>query len=154
MLPDWTSFSSGSIPSEKGKSGGVRTGIRRRREDEHGMSRKWKLAAAGLAGAVALSLAVWANGSGDRMHYRLTPDNFAAINGGVFEGWGTSLCWWANRIGYSDVLAEKAAEAFCDPEKGLGLNILRYNIGGGDDPAHDHIQRTDSMMPGSMRQMS
>ena len=133
---------------EKGKSGGVRTGIRWRREDEHGMSRKWKLAAAGLAGAVALSLAVWANGSGDRMHYRLTPDNFAAINGGVFEGWGTSLCWWANRIGYSDVLAEKAAEAFCDPEKGLGLNILRYNIGGGDDPAHDHIQRTDSMMPG------
>lgn len=28
---------------------------------------------------------------------------------GEFEGWGTSLCWWANRIGYSDKLTEKAA---------------------------------------------
>ena len=81
---------------------------------------------------------------------RLTvdPANQSQINGGVFEGWGTSLCWWANRVGYSDALAQQAAEAFCDPEKGLGLNILRYNIGGGDDPAHDHITRTDSMMPG------
>ncbi len=76
------------------------------------------------------------------------PADRARINDGVFEGWGTSLCWWANRIGYSDILSRLAAEAFCDPEKGLGLNILRYNIGGGDNPAHDHITRTDSMMPG------
>ena len=78
----------------------------------------------------------------------LDPRKVSAVNGGVFEGWGTSLCWWANRIGYSDRLSRLAAEAFCDPEKGLGLNILRYNIGGGDDPAHSHITRTDSMMPG------
>ena len=76
------------------------------------------------------------------------PENFFKINGGVFEGWGTALCWWANRVGYSEALSALAAEAFCDPVKGLGLNILRYNIGGGDDPAHDHITRTDSMMPG------
>ena len=76
------------------------------------------------------------------------PRNASMVNGGVFEGWGTSLCWWANRIGYSDVLSRLAAEAFCDPANGLGLNILRYNIGGGDDPEHDHITRTDSMMPG------
>ena len=74
--------------------------------------------------------------------------NISQVNGGVFEGWGTSLCWWANRVGYSDTLSQLAAQAFCDPETGLGLNILRYNIGGGDDPAHDHITRTDSMMPG------
>ena len=82
--------------------------------------------------------------------FRLTvdPAEQSLVNGGVFEGWGTSLCWWANRVGYSDTLAQLAAEAFCDPEKGLGLNILRYNIGGGDDPAHGHITRTDSMMPG------
>ena len=76
------------------------------------------------------------------------PRKASEVNGGVFEGWGTSLCWWANRIGYSEVLSRLAAEAFCDPEKGLGLNILRYNIGGGDDPAHRHITRTDSMIPG------
>ena len=76
------------------------------------------------------------------------PARVSKINDGCFEGWGTSLCWWANRLGYSDVLSEKAAELFCDPDTGLGLNILRYNIGGGDDPEHDHITRTDSMMPG------
>ena len=76
------------------------------------------------------------------------PAKVSKVNGGVFEGWGTSLCWWANRVGYSEKLAQIAAEAVCDPIKGLGLNILRYNIGGGDNPAHDHITRTDSMMPG------
>ncbi|MBR1684818.1 MAG: hypothetical protein IJ708_06730 [Clostridia bacterium] len=76
------------------------------------------------------------------------PSRLSEVGDGLFEGWGTSLCWWANRIGYSDKLAELAAEAFCNPETGLGLNILRYNIGGGDDPTHDHITRTDSMIPG------
>lgn len=70
------------------------------------------------------------------------------FNGGKFEGWGTSLCWWANRLGYSDSLAQQAATLFFDAEKGLGMNIARYNIGGGDDPTHDHITRTDSEVPG------
>ena len=65
----------------------------------------------------------------------------------IFEGWGTSLCWWANRIGYSDSLSQKAADLFFGPE-GLCLNIMRYNIGGGDDPSHNHITRTDSDVPG------
>ncbi len=67
---------------------------------------------------------------------------------GFFKGWGTSLCWWANRVGHSEKLIKDAADLFFDKEKGLGLNIMRYNIGGGDDPSHTHIQRTDSMMPG------
>ncbi len=80
---------------------------------------------------------------------------------GEFEGWGTSLCWWANRVGYSDELTERAAEAFFDKENGLGMNIGRYNIGGGDnvtdqplpDDATDflhaaHIKRSDSIVPG------
>ena len=65
----------------------------------------------------------------------------------VFEGWGTSLCWWANRIGYSDSLSQKAADLFFGAD-GLGMNIMRYNVGGGDDPSHDHITRTDSDIPG------
>ena len=46
----------------------------------------------------------------------IDPNNASPVNGGIFEGWGTSLCWWANRIGYSDALTRLAAEAFCDPE--------------------------------------
>ena len=78
----------------------------------------------------------------------IDPTQGSPFNNGVFEGWGTSLCWWANRIGYSDTLAQKAAELLYNAETGLGMNIARYNIGGGDDPSHNHITRTDSMMPG------
>ncbi len=75
---------------------------------------------------------------------------------GEFEGWGTSLCWWANRLGYSASLTEQSAKAFFDPVAGLGMNIGRYNIGGGDnvtDPEGPfyhapHIKRSDSEVPG------
>ncbi len=50
---------------------------------------------------------------------------------GEFEGWGTSLCWWANRIGYSESLTEQAGRLFFGDE-GLDMNIGRYNVGGGD----------------------
>lgn len=78
----------------------------------------------------------------------IDPANASIFHDGRFEGWGTSFCWWANRIGYSDTLTQQAVQAFYDRDQGLGLNIIRYNIGGGDDPEHDHITRTDSDMPG------
>lgn len=78
----------------------------------------------------------------------ISPENASPFNGGKFEGWGTSFCWWANRLGYSDSLAGQVAELFYSKEQGLGMNIIRYNIGGGDDPAHNHITRTDSAVPG------
>ncbi len=78
----------------------------------------------------------------------ICPDQASPFNGGSFEGWGTSFCWWANRLGYSDSLAKQVAEKFYSKEQGLGLNIIRYNIGGGDNPNHNHITRTDSEVPG------
>ncbi len=77
----------------------------------------------------------------------VSPKNMSTTNGGVFQGWGTSLCWWANRLGYSETLTEQAAEMFFG-DTGLRFNIMRYNIGGGDDPTHNHITRTDSEVPG------
>lgn len=105
-----------------------------------------------LAVILAAGIAVPASGIGTMEINAATtvvvsPYNPYEINNGVFEGWGTSLCWWANRIGYSDSLAQQAADAFYG-EDGLRLNIARFNIGGGDDPTHDHITRTDSNMPG------
>ncbi|MBQ8503262.1 MAG: hypothetical protein IJ491_03180 [Clostridia bacterium] len=67
-----------------------------------------------------------------------------------FMGWGTSLCWWAHRIGGSEKLTNEAAQLFFGDD-GLRLNIMRYNIGGGDDPTHNHIQRTDSDIPGWLK---
>lgn len=79
----------------------------------------------------------------------IKPNPFVQSPFGEFEGWGTSLCWWANYIGYSEQLTKTAAEAFFSAEKGLGMNIARYNIGGGDG-THTHIYegRPDGAMPG------
>lgn len=81
---------------------------------------------------------------------KVSPENFSTTNDGVFEGWGSSICWWGHRLGYSNTLCEKAAELFFSP-KGLNLNIMRYNIGGGDDPTHKHIKRSDSAIPGYLK---
>lgn len=76
------------------------------------------------------------------MFVRLQPDlasTFNDTNGdglGEFEGWGTSLCWWANRLGYSESLTQQAGERFFGDE-GLDLNIGRYNVGGGDMVGED-----------------
>lgn len=77
----------------------------------------------------------------------VSPLNASTNNDGKFQGWGTSLCWWANRLGYSDTLAQLSADLFYGDD-GLRMNIMRYNIGGGDDPTHKHITRTDSAVPG------
>lgn len=46
-----------------------------------------------------------------------------------FEGWGTSLIWFANATGnWSN--REALADALFSPSAGLGLNIARFNIGG------------------------
>ncbi len=58
----------------------------------------------------------------------------------TFEGWGTSLCWWANRIGgWSSENRDRFLDMIVNPTTGLGYNIFRYNIGGGENPAHDHM---------------
>lgn len=78
----------------------------------------------------------------------IDPMKMGRTNNGVFEGWGTSLCWYGNRIGGSQKASDEAAELLYNAENGLGLNIIRYNVGGGDEPTHNHIQRSDSNMPG------
>src|SRR3569623_548369 len=58
----------------------------------------------------------------------------------TFEGWGTSLCWWANHVGgWAESARNAVVDAVVDPVNGLGFNVFRYNIGGGENPAHDHM---------------
>lgn len=103
--------------------------------------------------ALALSLTgictvAWDVSAEDSEVVKIDPDNASPINNGVFEGWGTSLCWYGNRIGGSEKATAEAAKYMYNADTGLGLNIIRYNVGGGDDPTHDHIKRSDSKMPG------
>jgi O-glycosyl hydrolase len=63
-----------------------------------------------------------------------------AVRHQTFEGWGTSLCWWANHVGgWSATGRDAVVDAVVDPTNGLGMSIFRYNIGGGENPAHDHM---------------
>lgn len=77
---------------------------------------------------------------------RLDPSNASPFNNGEFQGWGTSMGWWGNRLGHSDKMAQQAAEDLYSDE-GLSLDIVRYNVGGGDHPNHNHINRSDSKLP-------
>lgn len=56
----------------------------------------------------------------------------------TFEGWGVSLCWWANMCGkWSDDKIDQLIDWLVSPT-GLNYNIFRYNIGGGDDPENNN----------------
>jgi O-glycosyl hydrolase len=58
-----------------------------------------------------------------------------------FEGWGASMCWWAHGIGrWSPENYGRVVDLMIDPATGLGYNIFRYNIGGGDQPGHKHFR--------------
>lgn len=107
------------------------------------MKRIQRCAAAAMAAALALAALPAIPAATVQAAYtvdqtvRLQLDQASAFNDtngdglGEFEGWGTSLCWWANRVGYSQALTDAAAKAFFSDE-GLDMNIGRYNVGGGD----------------------
>lgn len=64
----------------------------------------------------------------------------------TFEGWGTSLAWWANVVGGWTMEGESGKtkrEEIMDlifGADGLNMNIVRYNIPGGENPAHKHMK--------------
>jgi O-glycosyl hydrolase len=65
-----------------------------------------------------------------------------------FEGWGTSLCWWAEQAGkWSEKNRTALIGVIVDPDTGLGYNCFRYNIGGGDQPGHTHLSQ-ERAVPG------
>ncbi len=66
----------------------------------------------------------------------------------TFEGFGTSACWWAQTI-EDEKLRDDIAKALFSDSEGLGLDIVRYNVGGGeaDNPdtrIWDTSRRTES----------
>jgi O-glycosyl hydrolase len=64
----------------------------------------------------------------------------------TFEGWGTSLAWWAYQLGgWAAAKKNQFADLLVDPVNGLGYNVFRYNIGGGDAPSHDHMEKNREM---------
>jgi O-glycosyl hydrolase len=65
-----------------------------------------------------------------------------------FQGWGTSLVWFANATGgYPDEVRDRLVDLLFG-EEGLRLNIARYNIGGGNAPAVPDYLRRGGAVPG------
>jgi len=74
---------------------------------------------------------------------------YPSVKNQVIEGWGASLCWWANIMGgFSDSKIKTICDWITDPVAGLNMNIFRFNIGGGDDPTHHHMRGDGGDMPG------
>lgn len=55
-----------------------------------------------------------------------------------FEGWGVSLCWWANVCGHWEESRLDSLVDWLVSPNGLNFRIFRYNIGGGEDPESRH----------------
>ncbi|MFD5126448.1 RICIN domain-containing protein [Streptomyces olindensis] len=82
------------------------------------------------AGLVAVPPAAAAEPPGSAVTVRIDP----SYRQQEFEGWGTSLVWFANITGgYPEPIRRKLVDMLFG-EDGLRLNIARYNIGGGNAP--------------------
>ncbi|CAI5512600.1 unnamed protein product [Closterium sp. Naga37s-1] len=65
--------------------------------------------------------------SGDPSTITIAPD----WNGQTWHGWGTSLAWFANYVGkLPDDQFTLIMDLLFDKDKGIGLNLARYLIGG------------------------
>lgn len=83
-----------------------------------------------------LAICVWGvvGASAQPQAYKLNPNDTRQ----TFEGWGVSLCWWANMCGqWGDDKIDELVDWLVSPDK-LNFNLFRYNIGGGDDPSNAH----------------
>jgi O-glycosyl hydrolase len=70
-----------------------------------------------------------------RADYTATAD--PSVQYKTWQGWGTSLAWWAKVVGgFPEPVRSEYMDRAFDPVKGLGLNVVRYNIGGGENPAY------------------
>lgn len=101
------------------------------------------LAAGGIAATTASAAPAVAAGP-DAV--RITPNPAAAAE--PFEGWGTSLVWFANATGnYPADVRQKLFDAVFGDD-GLNLNIARYNIGGGNASDVPPYLRPGGAVPG------
>ncbi|MCM3626121.1 hypothetical protein M3194_01910 [Paenibacillus glycanilyticus] len=107
-----------------------------------------KLLAAALAGSVVLTGAGEVHENRAYAAYTAVVDPSKSLN--TWEGWGTSLAWWANRIGGESEAVRNmyADKLFSLDGDGLGLNIVRYNIGGGENPSLTNSMDLRAQMPG------
>lgn len=109
------------------------------------------LAITGVAGNATSARAEDAPAPADGTRTTVTPNPWFAS--GPFQGWGTSLVWFANATGdYPEELRSQLYDLLFDQEDGLGLTIARYNIGGGNASDVPSYLRAGGAVDGYWRQ--
>jgi len=79
----------------------------------------------------------WACLAGATATVRVDP----AVRYQIVEGWGTALAWWGHVVGgWRDATRNAIADLVFSSTSGLGFNVVRYNVGGGDHPTHRHMR--------------
>ena len=58
----------------------------------------------------------------------IVKEHASTFNNGKFQGFGTSFCWWPNRLGYSEILSEKSATLFYDKKEGHKIWTTTGNL--------------------------
>ncbi|MED7951520.1 glycoside hydrolase [Streptomyces sp. BE303] len=86
----------------------------------------------GLVGVPVGAMAVVAAAGPARADFTTTVN--PSHTWGTWEGWGTSLAWWANQLGPQEDLADvlfsrKTVQFHGETVPGLGMNVVRYNAG-------------------------
>jgi len=94
--------------------------------------RGWRGRAAGVIAVAAVLVIAAFQPITARVNYAATIH--PGTTWGTWEGWGTSLCWWANVFGFRDDLANLIFTTSYvglngQPLPGLSMNIARYNAG-------------------------
>lgn len=79
--------------------------------------------------------------SGQTINVTVDPTSVLVTN---YQGWGTSLSWWAYVCGGYANRTSYASLAFTT----LKLNIVRYNIGGGENPGIPNTLQYRAKIPG------
>ncbi|KAH8664428.1 glycoside hydrolase superfamily [Xylariales sp. PMI_506] len=101
-------------------------------------------------------------GTSRGVHDHFAPDVTTTINAksnwGTWEGWGTSLAWWAKAFGNRDDLADLFFTADTTTLNGqslpgLQLNIVRYNAGASSWNTYDGDTMVESANILASRQM-
>ena len=82
----------------------------------------------------------------------------SSTNWGTWEGWGTSLAWWAKEFGLQDDISSifftTSSTTFNGQSlPGLGLNIVRYNAGACSNNTYDGDTMVVSPNIAASRQM-
>ncbi len=102
-----------------------------------------------LTGVILIMTMILINFSGQKATAATQVNVKPSMTYQTMDGWGTNLAWWATQVGGWSQAKRTQIENLVFGADGLDLNIVRYNIGGGENPncpfGDDHMYEAREM---------